>query len=152
MVRKVNYRKIYEQHHGPIPDGYQIHHIDCNHENNDPSNLVAVTPEEHARLHIESNTMYRGADPTTWISGASQAGKLGGVSLWKDVSFEQRSEIMRERAKNSPRFAGKVTTEEKKQKIRNSMKNKPKWVCACGKVMAHLEGNIKQHKSKCAAW
>ena len=35
------YRKIYEQHHGPIPIDesgrtYDIHHIDGNHFNNDP--------------------------------------------------------------------------------------------------------------------
>jgi len=33
------YRKIYEQHNGPIPKGMDIHHIDGNHANNDPNNL-----------------------------------------------------------------------------------------------------------------
>lgn len=51
-----NYRKIYEQHHGPIPkdeDGrsYEIHHIDSDHTNNDPSNLKAVTIQEHYDIH-----------------------------------------------------------------------------------------------------
>ena len=53
---RINYRKIYEQHYGPIPtekDGrkYEIHHIDGNHSNNDPSNLIAVTFEEHYDIH-----------------------------------------------------------------------------------------------------
>lgn len=152
MVSKVNYRKIYEDHHGPIPDGYQIHHIDCNHNNNDPSNLMAVTPEEHARLHIEAGTMYRGADPTTWISGSSEAGKLGGKALWKDVPSETRSKIMKDRGKHSPRYTGKKTSDEKKIKLRDAMLNKPMWECKCGKVMRHLEGNIKQHKNSCEAW
>jgi hypothetical protein len=52
----VNYRKIYEQHYGPIPydqDGrrYEIHHKDGNHNHNDPSNLVAVTIQEHYDIH-----------------------------------------------------------------------------------------------------
>jgi len=50
------YRKIYEQHHGPIPvesDGrtYEIHHIDGDHNNNDPGNLKAVTVKEHYNIH-----------------------------------------------------------------------------------------------------
>lgn len=52
------YRKIYEQHYGPIPtdvDGrtYDIHHIDGNTENNDPSNLIAVSVQEHYNVHYE---------------------------------------------------------------------------------------------------
>ena len=52
----VNYRKIYEQHYGPIPydqDGrrYEIHHKDGNNNHNDPSNLQAVTIQEHYDIH-----------------------------------------------------------------------------------------------------
>jgi hypothetical protein len=51
-----NYRKIYENHIGPIPresNGrtYEIHHIDGNHSNNDPTNLTAVTIQEHYNIH-----------------------------------------------------------------------------------------------------
>jgi hypothetical protein len=52
------YRKIYERHYGPIPvdaDGrtYEIHHIDGDHTNNDPSNLTAVTLQEHYNIHYK---------------------------------------------------------------------------------------------------
>jgi hypothetical protein len=51
-----NYRRIYKEHHGSIPkedDGrsYEIHHIDGNHSNNDPLNLIAVTIKEHYDVH-----------------------------------------------------------------------------------------------------
>jgi hypothetical protein len=51
-----NYRKIYENHVGPIPReqsgrSYEIHHIDGNHNNNDPANLIAVTIQEHYNAH-----------------------------------------------------------------------------------------------------
>jgi hypothetical protein len=54
----INYRKIYEQHHGPIPidsDGrrYEVHHVDGDHNNNDPNNLRAVTIQEHFNIHLE---------------------------------------------------------------------------------------------------
>lgn len=45
------YRKIYESHHGPIPDGFHIHHKDMVHSNNDPSNLEALHPDDHAQKH-----------------------------------------------------------------------------------------------------
>jgi len=50
------YRKIYEQNFGPIPKEpngrtYEIHHIDGNHDNNDPINLKAVTIQEHYDIH-----------------------------------------------------------------------------------------------------
>jgi hypothetical protein len=50
------YRKIYEHHHGSIPKEengrtYEIHHIDGNHSNNNPSNLTAVTLQDHYDIH-----------------------------------------------------------------------------------------------------
>lgn len=50
------YRRIYEQHFGPIPKDekgrtYEIHHIDGNHKNNDPSNLVALSIQDHYDIH-----------------------------------------------------------------------------------------------------
>ena len=50
------YRKIYEHHHGLIPKEengrtYEIHHIDGNHSNNNPSNLTAVTLQDHYDIH-----------------------------------------------------------------------------------------------------
>jgi len=45
------HRKIYEQNYGKIPNGWHIHHKDHNHENNDPSNLEALSPDDHAKKH-----------------------------------------------------------------------------------------------------
>jgi hypothetical protein len=50
------HRQIYEQHYGPIPreeNGrtYDVHHIDGNHSNNEPSNLKAVPLAEHYAIH-----------------------------------------------------------------------------------------------------
>ena len=60
---KINYRKIYENNFGPIPvdsDGrtYDIHHIDGNDKNNDPSNLKAVSIQEHYDIHYTQGDFF----------------------------------------------------------------------------------------------
>jgi hypothetical protein len=81
---KVNYRKIYEQHHGPIPKdaegiSYDIHHIDGDRANNNPNNLTAVSLQEHLEIHMAQGD---------W--GACQAIYLRMIS-----TPEQRSEAAR---------------------------------------------------------
>lgn len=49
--------RIYENNFGPRPidekgRSYHIHHIDGNHSNNNPSNLLAVSPEQHYQIHL----------------------------------------------------------------------------------------------------
>ena len=58
-----NYRKIYENHHGVIPKdhqgrSYHIHHIDGNHNNNDPGNLQAVSVEDHYQIHLDQGDLW----------------------------------------------------------------------------------------------
>lgn len=58
-----NYRKIYENHYGPIPKdeigrSYEIHHIDGNHSNNDPTNLKCVSMQEHYDIHYSQGDHY----------------------------------------------------------------------------------------------
>lgn len=60
---KTDYRKIYEDHHGYIPYDdqgrrYEIHHRDGNDENNNPSNLVALTIQEHYDLHYNQGDYF----------------------------------------------------------------------------------------------
>lgn len=51
MAETKIHRKIYTKHFGTIPNGFDIHHIDGNHSNNDPSNLKAVSLQEHYDIH-----------------------------------------------------------------------------------------------------
>jgi hypothetical protein len=53
-----NYRRIREQAYGPIPKdeqgrSYEIHHIDGNKNNNDLSNLMCVSIQEHFDIHYK---------------------------------------------------------------------------------------------------
>ena len=146
------YRKIYEKNFGPIPEGYHIHHKDGNHSNNEPSNLVAVTPEKHARLHLEMGLMWKGGDRTRWIVGASEAGIKGGKLVWQRFTAEEKTKRAKLMNNNSSKFTGKTCSDEHKQKISSSFLEKPMWTCACGKTIRYLQGNIKQHQRSCKAW
>lgn len=44
---------VWEKHNGPVPDGYDIHHIDHDTSNNEIENLVALPRSEHHKLHME---------------------------------------------------------------------------------------------------
>ena len=54
------YRKIYENHIGPIPKDvtgrtYDIHHLDGDRTNNGPSNLAALSIQEHYDIHYRQS-------------------------------------------------------------------------------------------------
>lgn len=42
---------LWEEANGPIPDGYEIHHLDENKQNNDLENLVCLTVADHQKMH-----------------------------------------------------------------------------------------------------
>lgn len=48
---KQKHRMIYEELHGPIPEGHYIIFLDGNRKNFDPDNLAAVSKAEHARMN-----------------------------------------------------------------------------------------------------
>ena len=48
-----NYRRIYEEYYGiKIPEGFIIHHIDSNRDNNNISNLLMLPKTLHSRYHF----------------------------------------------------------------------------------------------------
>lgn len=53
------HRCVWEAAHGAIPEGFHIHHKDENRENNDLSNLEALSPKDHAQEHYDSASAER---------------------------------------------------------------------------------------------
>lgn len=45
------HRAVWESYNGPVPDGFHIHHIDGDKDNNDISNLECISAKEHLSMH-----------------------------------------------------------------------------------------------------
>lgn len=45
------HRYVWEKHNGEIPNGYEVHHIDRDKDNNDIENLQLLSKKEHMMLH-----------------------------------------------------------------------------------------------------
>ena len=70
---KLLHRLVYEENFGSIPEGFCVHHIDNNKENNHPSNLMLLTNSNHHSLHM------RGANHPRWNDNLVD--KAGGISF-----------------------------------------------------------------------
>lgn len=50
-TRKYLHRYLYEKEHGELPSNIHVHHIDHDRSNNDLSNLMAMSIEDHMAYH-----------------------------------------------------------------------------------------------------
>lgn len=64
--------EIYKIYNGEIPKGYQVHHKDGDANNNDPSNLVALSPEQHKIEHRKMGS-YKNNRPSEAAYEAAKA-------------------------------------------------------------------------------
>jgi hypothetical protein len=116
---RVNYRKIWSNHYGPIPKdeqdrSYEIHHIDGNRKNNDLSNLMCVSIQEHYEIHKRQKD-YAAA---LWISNKLNLSKEEISSLARVASLKKiergTSKIGSKKAAETKRKNGTLDTMYKK--------------------------------------
>jgi hypothetical protein len=65
--RKVLHRQMWMDAHGPIPDGYHIHHKDFNTDNNALENLEAIRYDDHEAMHRRHEAEIRMAGNATCV-------------------------------------------------------------------------------------
>lgn len=58
---RLDHHIVWEAAYGPIPEGYQIHHIDHNKKNNDLDNLALLTVSDHQKTHSPHFGLLNGA-------------------------------------------------------------------------------------------
>jgi len=73
-----------------LRDGFDIHHIDGDHENNRPSNLVLIEHVDHMRLHglensIRLRPLTRGPRPKTLRRGKLAYEKKQAGKTWREI-------------------------------------------------------------------
>ena len=165
------YRRIYENHFGPIPkdeDGrsYEIHHIDGNHSNNDPINLKCVTIQEHYDIHYSQgdwNACFIMAaridlSPNKKSDLSSRAAKKRVENRTHHVLYRTSADFTPEwRARISAAKKGQPTwnkgikrTEEEKTKMRQGHSNRERIECIhCGKTI-DKPNYTRYHGDKCS--
>ena len=163
-MSKLKHRKIYEENFGPIPEGYHIHHKDFNHNNNDPSNLEALHPDDHTKKHGFLNNFIMAASKASQRAIGVNKGKehtqefkeakrLQQIKLWKNKDYRENairkiSESLRGKKKSEIHKInsglgnkGKKRTEE--DKLKQSERMKIKW-----KNPIYREAMSNAHKKK----
>jgi hypothetical protein len=119
-----NYRKIYEQHYGPIPkdsDGrtYEIHHIDGDRNNNDPSNLLCISIQEHYDIHYQQGD---------WAACLVMAGRMKiSPQLKSELSRKAQLNLVEQGIHPSSRRTSSDFTPEWRANISAAKKGKQTW-------------------------
>jgi len=120
----MNYRKIWESHYGDIPKddqgrSFDIHHIDGNRCNNDISNLIALSIDDHFDIHLSQGD-YGAAN---LISSRIERGSIRGYTVI--ISEETKQKMSQARMGTPSPRRGCTTPEEVRKKISKSKKGKP---------------------------
>jgi hypothetical protein len=50
------HRVVWERHYGPVPEGYELHHIDHDRANWSVGNLMPVDRKTHRELHRQARS------------------------------------------------------------------------------------------------
>jgi len=118
----MNYRQIWQQANGPIPvdeqgRSYEIHHVDGNRKNNDLSNLVCITIEEHLRIHEKQGDEAACHAIRVRMHNEAQKG-------WKhSLKSREKMSIAKKGAVRMPHTEGKVTwTKGRKASLETKLK------------------------------
>lgn len=85
------HRDVYRDVYGSIPSRYEVHHIDINPLNNDPSNLVALHPQVHLFVHAKMDRKRRRFTRTQCLAFNRQYVETGSTAFIDAVDRAKRA-------------------------------------------------------------
>lgn len=121
---------VWVQHNGPIPEGWVIHHINRDRDDNRIENLIAMPRDEHMQMHMRENHGWVQDNEGAWYKHCNCCLDLKSV----DLEFRKRTRLRSDGSiaegyenickvceREAIRRAGKkryhsLTSEEKKQR------------------------------------
>jgi hypothetical protein len=113
------YQKVYKYHYGEVPIDeqgrkYDIHHLDGNHKNNDPSNLKAVSIQEHYDIHYSQGD---------WAACHRISGRMN-LSP-EEISFlaKKRNEMLVKEGRHNWQGDGSIQRELNRKRIEDGTHN-----------------------------
>ena len=105
------HRVVWESNNGEIPIGYEIHHIDFDHTNNNLDNLALLPESAHAKLHVARNLELGviGTISEQAREAAKHWHKSAEGRAWHKKHYENNKECMHKRFKVKCTYCGKDT-------------------------------------------
>lgn len=85
---KLLHRLVWEEHYGPIPEGYVVHHIDKDKSNCAIENLVLLSKNEHHSLHHWGSGRIDAAGGMQFLSAEKNKGKTMSC-IAEDLGYTQ---------------------------------------------------------------
>jgi len=161
-----NYRKIYKQHHGPIPKDengrrYDIHHIDGDHTNNLPDNLIAIPIQEHYDIHYAQKDygacfliaprLKMSANVLSELASKRNKQQLENGTHVFQSGMQTKNNLIRSQNGTHPFLGGNVQRDMHRKNLENGTHfGKMVWTCPhCGKNGRNKSNYTRYHGSNC---
>lgn len=109
------HRAVWEDHNGPIPKGYHVHHKDGDTSNNDIANLELLHGGEHLSLHMRARPPVPFTDADRLAAAEWHRSEEG--KEWHRRHFQEIKEVLFERVEKSCAQCGSAFTGDRKSKF-----------------------------------
>lgn len=86
VPRKSLHLSVFEFHGGKRLNGYELHHVDFNKENNDVLNIISIPIAEHKKIHTEQRKEKYG---NSWNAENIKKAHVGRDAWHKTESYKQ---------------------------------------------------------------
>ena len=156
------HRFVWQYFNGEIPDGYDAHHRDFNHNNNDIANLELVTKDEHKQIHAAVKSKRKPEKKSTFtcaVCSREYTSANRGNNTYCSAKCKKVAERVRAVEIRTCEVCGKEfkTSDDarfcSRKCIGEFLKHQETKICpVCGKIFSDVVSKRRKHCSpECAA-